>query len=163
MDKETLGDVIRNRRMELGWTQEELADHVADLGDPIRQSDISRLERNETALPRRARLECIAEALDLPLGELLERSGWSGALVVFEEQEHEITSTARGEVSGVDWSVAPYPVSRLDRHDETADGYRRLQQALGQAYEHQRRLRHNREKVIETERRFTELVRRDDS
>lgn len=72
----TLGDVIRKRRLDLGLTQEELAERV---GDSVRQPEISRLERNRITLPRRARLELIANALDLPLGLLLASSGWVGA------------------------------------------------------------------------------------
>ena len=75
----TLGTAIRARRRELGWTQEELADRVAARGDTaFRQSDVSRLERGKVALPHRDRLERIAAVLDLALGELLARSGWSG-------------------------------------------------------------------------------------
>jgi transcriptional regulator with XRE-family HTH domain len=77
--RQTLGDAIKARRQELGWTQVELADRVAGSGDPaFRQSDVSRLERGNVTLPHRSRLECIATVLGLPLGELLERSGWSG-------------------------------------------------------------------------------------
>ena len=77
----TLGQVIRRRRMELGLTQEELAERV---GDGVRQAEISRLERDRVTLPRRARLEQIAQALQLPLGVLLARSGWVGAEEAFE-------------------------------------------------------------------------------
>jgi transcriptional regulator with XRE-family HTH domain len=72
----TLGAVIRSRRLELGLTQEELAERI----DPdLRQSDVSRLERDRIALPRRRRLQAIADALDLTVGELLSASGWAGA------------------------------------------------------------------------------------
>ena len=72
----TLGQLIRERRMDLGLSQEELAERI---GDTVRQAEVSRLERNKIALPRRHRLEQIAAALDLSLGELLVASGWSGA------------------------------------------------------------------------------------
>jgi transcriptional regulator with XRE-family HTH domain len=74
--KLTLGQVIRSRRIELALTQEELAERI---GEGVRQAEVSRLERDRIMLPRRARLEAIAAALELPLGELLARSGWSGA------------------------------------------------------------------------------------
>jgi transcriptional regulator with XRE-family HTH domain len=80
----TLGQLIRQRRMELGLTQEELAER---LGEGVRQAEISRLERNGVALPRRARLEQIARALDVPLGVLLARSGWVGAQEAFAPAE----------------------------------------------------------------------------
>lgn len=73
----SLGEVIRRRRLEFGWSQEELAVRVSDAGDDVRQSDISRLELGKVGLPRRARLERIAAALEMPLGELLARSGWA--------------------------------------------------------------------------------------
>lgn len=72
----TLGEVIRARRVEMGLTQEELAERI---GAGCRQAEISRLERGKVGLPRRARLERIAAALGLPMGELLSRSGWAGA------------------------------------------------------------------------------------
>lgn len=79
----TLGQTIRRRRLELGWTQEELATRTCAEGDPCHQSDISRIERDRVALPRRARLARISAALDVPLGELLARSGWAGADAAF--------------------------------------------------------------------------------
>jgi len=72
----TLGKFIKRRRIELGLTQEALA---AEVGDGVRQSEISRLESDRIVLPRRERLERLALALDVPLGELLARSGWTGA------------------------------------------------------------------------------------
>lgn len=72
----TLGKFIRQRRIELGMTQEELAERV---GDNARQADISRIENDHVTLPRRARLSAIADALDVPVGALLARSGWEGA------------------------------------------------------------------------------------
>lgn len=71
----TLGAFIRRRRMELGLTQEALAEMI---GDNTRQADISRLENDRVTLPRRARLEAIARALEVSPGELLARSGWEG-------------------------------------------------------------------------------------
>src|SRR5688572_24178143 len=75
----TLGGAIRRRRAELGWTQEQLAARISAEGEYVRQSEVSRLERDRVGLPRRARLERIAAALGLSLGELLARSGWAEA------------------------------------------------------------------------------------
>lgn len=69
----SLGTFIRRRRRQLGLTQEELA---ARVGDSVRQSDISRLERDGVSLPRRNRLEHIARALDVSLGTLMRQTGW---------------------------------------------------------------------------------------
>jgi transcriptional regulator with XRE-family HTH domain len=77
----TLGQVIRSRRIALALTQEELAERI---GDGVRQAEISRLERDRVTLPRRRRLERIAAALDLSLGELLATAGWSGADGAFQ-------------------------------------------------------------------------------
>ncbi len=71
----TLGAFIRRRRLELGLTQEALADLI---GDNTRQADISRLENDRVTLPRRARLEAIARALQVSPGTLLAQSGWEG-------------------------------------------------------------------------------------
>ena len=76
----SLGEAIRTRRLELGWSQEELAERI---GDGVRQADVSRLERGRVTLPRRQRLERIAAALGMSPGELLARSGWAGADVAF--------------------------------------------------------------------------------
>ncbi len=72
----TLGAEIRRLRRERGWTQQHLADLI---GRPMNQHDVSALERGTIRLPRRHRLERIAEVFGVPLGELLARSGWADA------------------------------------------------------------------------------------
>lgn len=72
----TLGAAIKQRRAELGWSQTRLAEAI---GATMQQSDVSALERARVKLPRKPRLERIAAALRLPLGELLARSGWADA------------------------------------------------------------------------------------
>jgi transcriptional regulator with XRE-family HTH domain len=69
----SLGTFIRERRQDLGLTQEQLAER---LGDTVRQAEISRLEKDRILLPRRERLTAIAAALEVSLGELLVRTGW---------------------------------------------------------------------------------------
>ena len=98
----TLGEVIRRRRQELGWSQEELAERASVDGDEVRQSDVSRLEAGKVALPRRARLERIAAALGLPLGDLLARSGWAGAVESFDADSAPAPPVARPDVLLVD-------------------------------------------------------------
>ncbi len=90
----TLGKAIRERRIELGWSQEELAARASARGREVRQSDVSRLERDKVGLPRRERLEQIAAVLGLPLGELLVRSGWAGADTALEQAERPPQSAA---------------------------------------------------------------------
>jgi transcriptional regulator with XRE-family HTH domain len=69
----SLGTFIRERRQALGLTQEQLAER---LGDSVRQAEVSRLENDRVSLPRRERMEVLAAALDVSLGELLTHSGW---------------------------------------------------------------------------------------
>jgi transcriptional regulator with XRE-family HTH domain len=76
----SFGQVIRERRIELGFTQEQLAERI---GENVRQSDVSRMERDYISLPRRDRLEALAVALDVTPGYLLMHSGW----ITREEQE----------------------------------------------------------------------------
>ncbi len=73
MEQKSLGTFIRERRMDLGLTQEQLAFRV---GNGVRQSEISRLEHDGIALPRRSRLEEIAAALEVSIGDLLVTTGW---------------------------------------------------------------------------------------
>jgi transcriptional regulator with XRE-family HTH domain len=68
-----LGNFVRERRQELGLTQEQLAERI---GETVRQAEISRLENNRISLPRRERLTAIAAALEVSLGELLVKTGW---------------------------------------------------------------------------------------
>ena len=80
----SLGAVIKARRRELGWSQEELAKRIVMHGDvTFRQTDVSRLELGKVALPHRERLAHIAAVLGLSEGGLLARSGWAGAESVF--------------------------------------------------------------------------------
>ena len=73
---QSLGQYIRKRRSDLGLTQQELADRLGEEG--VGQAEISRLERDQIALPRRRRMERLASALEVPLGALLANSGWTG-------------------------------------------------------------------------------------
>lgn len=97
----TLGQVIRQRRLELGLTQEMLAERI---GSGVRQAEVSRLEHDRVALPRKARLEQIARALDISIGALLARSGWAGAQ---EELGWTVTEARSSELPA---AIAPVPV-----------------------------------------------------
>lgn len=89
-ESRTLGDALRIRRLELGWSQESVAARVVDLGGDLRQSDVSRLERGKVGLPRRDRLERIAAVLELSMGDLLARSGWAGAGAAFDRLDEQM-------------------------------------------------------------------------
>lgn len=71
--EQTLGQFIRTNRLAMGLTQEQLAERV---GESLRQSDISRLEKDGIEFPRRERLDAIATALNVTLGDLLISTGW---------------------------------------------------------------------------------------
>ena len=127
----TLGETIRARRVELGWTQQELAVRIAGMGEICHQSDVSRLERGRVGLPRRARLERIAAALDLAVGDLLARSGWAGADAAFRPADLVVASPADQPAAvpcpPVAASVAaPAPSTELGS---------RLHEAMAQAHE----------------------------
>lgn len=96
-----LGQIVRSQRVELGLSQEELAERI---GDGITQTQVSKLERGDVTLPRRARMELIAAALKLPLGELLARSGWAAAEAHFPgsnggASHAEAVAAARAQLS----------------------------------------------------------------
>lgn len=124
----TLGRVIRKRRLELGWTQEQLADRISAEGEYIRQSDISRIERGEIALPRRARLERIAAALGLPLGELLARSGWADADAFFARQGAAPADAAADQARSA--PAAPRGRDTLAKIEPTIDRFQTLSDSL---------------------------------
>lgn len=61
-----LGKNIKNRREEIGLTQQELAEKVN-----VDRSMISKLEKNKT-LPSISTLESLAQALKMSISELIE-------------------------------------------------------------------------------------------
>jgi transcriptional regulator with XRE-family HTH domain len=83
-DRPSLGRTIRNRRRELGLSQEAFAERVCSLGVYIRQTEISRIELDKVLLPNQERLVAIAHALNMSLGDLLSLAGWDLADAFFE-------------------------------------------------------------------------------
>jgi transcriptional regulator with XRE-family HTH domain len=67
------GDYIRERRLHLNLTQEQLAERM---GGAYTQSDISRLERGLVGLPRLTTVVSLAAALEVSVGDVLIASGW---------------------------------------------------------------------------------------
>lgn len=114
--RRTLGAVIRARRIELGLTQEALAERIAP---HFRQSDVSRLERDCITLPRRERLEAIAAALEIPVGVLLAASGWAGmeldATPAPITRPGQTTPIAVDEVAIRRFDIAPMTIPGIDR------------------------------------------------
>lgn len=103
----TLGSFIRRRRSELGLTQEELATLV---GDNTRQADISRLENDRVSLPRRARLEAIAKALQVSPGLLLAKSGWEGGEEIDPYVGEDLATRVEGLRSSLPDKGEPFEV-----------------------------------------------------
>ena len=75
----TLGAVIRDRRLEKGWTQ----GHLAELAH-LRQAQISAYERGEIKRPDPDALYALDAALGFEHGHLLSLAGWKGARHVSE-------------------------------------------------------------------------------
>ena len=130
----TLADLIRQRRIELHLTQEQLADRI---GLGTRQADVSRLERGRVGLPRRERLERVAAALELPLGELLVRSGWAGADLLDRSIPDVVAEpdapTPRND--SIAQSVLPSAPSWDELSDDRGKRSARLRAAMDRSYE----------------------------
>jgi transcriptional regulator with XRE-family HTH domain len=141
----SLGQMIRARRFALGMSQEALAARVSDLGSEITQADVSRIELGKVELPRRRRLEHLAAALELSLGELLEASGWVGAGQIFAAATPQPVSPPRAssapepsllEEPGTSHQPALAPLSPAGPDAfATLDAILRLRTAITQAHE----------------------------
>jgi transcriptional regulator with XRE-family HTH domain len=70
----TFGDAIRQRRYELGMTQEQLAERT---GDCLRQLDVKRLELGLILMPHWKWFERLAEALEWSVTDLMRAAGFS--------------------------------------------------------------------------------------
>ncbi len=150
MREQTLGQFIRVNRLAMGLTQEQLANQV---GEGVRQSDISRLEQERVEFPRRERLQAIAAALDVTLGDLLISTGWleiehaalieqiqddeepdpdvlQDAMAVLSAAKEMIAETAdllvraEGHVSSVMEAQAKRDKARETSHDDTSSDSR---------------------------------------
>jgi transcriptional regulator with XRE-family HTH domain len=129
----SLGVVIRARRRQLGWSQEELAKRIVAHGDrAFRQTDVSRLELGKVALPHRNRLAHIAAVLDLPLGALLAQSGWAGAEAAFRRPGPQQAMALADAIPGVVASDDP-TVSITSRSPASLNERLRDQIALADA------------------------------
>ncbi|HYI15515.1 MAG TPA: helix-turn-helix transcriptional regulator [Thermomicrobiales bacterium] len=166
-----LGAVIRARRVKLGWTQEELAEWISVDGEYVRQSEISRIENGRIALPRRERLERLARVLELPLGELLARSGWAGAETQFSSVaiEADAKPTTDASLNGFSealiepdaeprvFEAAPVPVGAFSRATTTTydpDALVALRRALARMRTESDRLQHNRTVALAMQQQF---------
>jgi len=126
-------------------SQETLAFRVSELGSEITQADVSRIELGKVDLPRRRRLEHIAAALELSLGELLEASGWVGAVARFIGEDPPPAAPPRASTSPAQSSLDAGPASLpppLDRPAPvapealaTTDAIFRLRTAITRAQE----------------------------
>ncbi len=71
--KRNLGRVVRRRRLELGFSQIELAERMAC---NVQQSDVSRIERGQIPWSRPDLLNALASALIVDPVELITQAGW---------------------------------------------------------------------------------------
>ncbi len=69
-----MGALIRARRIERRMSQQALAERISTTGAAVTRFTITRVERGRVSLPRHDLLERIAQALDMPIGELLAAS-----------------------------------------------------------------------------------------
>jgi transcriptional regulator with XRE-family HTH domain len=156
----TFGQIIRQRRIELGLTQEALAERV---GDNVRQADISRLERDYIALPRRGRLEALAHALDVSPGYLLMQSGWLHSEDASEERadgERGITPEPVIVQSVIEAELPVTSYAREMWYDETAGVTSALHEAIIRARELSNLTRHALTESSNTVRRAGQTRRR---
>jgi transcriptional regulator with XRE-family HTH domain len=118
----SLGSFIRERRQELGLTQEELAERI---GATVRQAEVSRLENDRISLPRRERMEHLAAALEVSLGELLVRSGWMAESDDLPDRDPErdidLISWNGPVPEDIDGMALPELVAMLERISEAQD------------------------------------------
>ena len=168
----SLGQVIRRERLARGWTQEALAARIGGEDGFVRQSEVSRLERGQVGLPRRARLERIAAALDLSLGDLLARSGWGGAAAAFAPPAG-IAVAPRATIEP--WSesapaASPAPSAAHDdllpggpaAEPDQSPGAARLRSALARAHETRAASAAILTEIARTQARYNALPPRDD-
>ena len=89
-DLAALGTFIRTRRQELGLTQSELGARLGYV-----QERVSLLEHGKYGMPSLPALAAMAEALELPLGKILQAAGYSVPLT-----DPNVASRMAGERSG---------------------------------------------------------------
>ncbi len=147
-ESRSLGKAIRDRRMELGLTQEALAERI---GDGVRQSDVSRLERDRIQLPRPQRLRAIARALDMEPGELLIASGWEG-ITHGPRAPWEDAVQEPGHAGYLDTPMVGRGSTMIGQTGRVIDSHDRLQEAL-------ERSRHVRAETEEALQRSREAAR----
>lgn len=71
-------ELIRNRRLELGLTQEELAGRLSDLGQETRHARVGHWEtgRNRPPLEDRRFREALARVLEIDSNQMMESLGF---------------------------------------------------------------------------------------
>lgn len=71
--EQSLGRAIRQRRLDLGLSQVEVAERM---GSEFRQSDISRIEQGRVQFPRPQLLMALAGSLNISIIDLMVEAGW---------------------------------------------------------------------------------------
>lgn len=70
MVEETFGQSVRERRLELGWSQRELAERVSKFGLSLDPTAVTRIEKGQRAV-RLGEASMIARELKLPLSVMI--------------------------------------------------------------------------------------------
>ena len=89
----TIGERIRLRRVELGMTQQELAEKIGYKG----KTAVSKIEAGERDL-RQSKIKLVADALETTTEYIM---GWEGSEPQFDELEKKIIEAYRNKVTEV--------------------------------------------------------------
>lgn len=139
--RETLGELIRRRRLELGLTQKEVE---ARSGGFLSQNYISQVERGEVERPAFDRLEAFAAILQLSVNDVKIAAGYPVVTVLKEGTD--AGSVSASETARV--TVVPVEPGHLDFDpwlksigELSPEDFERLKAAVREREEHERRQR----------------------
>lgn len=147
-DLRGLGIFVRQRRLELGLTQQGLADRMGYV-----QERISLLENGKYGLPSLPALADLAHTLETPLPRLLTAVGYSEDMTPEPAPSANITPSA-GELSAVTSRVR----SLREESARLSAGVEHLQVRLGTAGEQMQVVDDLREQMAERQQRIQTLM-----
>jgi transcriptional regulator with XRE-family HTH domain len=105
----TLGELLRQCRLDRGWTQEDLEERIG-----ISQTHISQIETGQTQTPKFETLELFAEVFDLDLNHLKILAGYP--LVILRNGDIE-----SGKASPIPHRAIRFAVNSADFTDADWD------------------------------------------
>lgn len=74
-----LAQLIRDRRLGLNWSQEDLAKTITLAGTPVSREAIGSIESGRVELPGREVLRGLSKALSIPMTQILEAADYLSA------------------------------------------------------------------------------------